>query len=353
MGPFQPRVPLPSRCVRSISRNLPAITLALFAPAIPELLTGSTPISRLFFDPPQFAISFLLDIGLYGTTALLIREFVVVYRKGWASILLLGAAYGIAEEGFAVHTFFQTSGQPVGAMAVYGHAFGVDWLWALGLTAFHATYSIALPILLVFLWFPQARSERWFGRRGIASIASIYLAEVVIFAFVVGHGPSREALLFFLGVVAVLLALAWRAPRDLLAVAHGPGRAGRTGLFLAGTVGFDAWVVMILLSAGGRVPAVVAALLLVGLNLVVLGYVLRRVGAERLEKSEFYFATGMLAALFAWDVPVDFSVPGILGVAALFAYLQYRLGERIDARAIPLSERAPVGVHGDLAPPLP
>jgi len=340
-----------SALVRFVSRNLPAITLVLFAPAIPELLTGSTPISHLFFDPPQFALSFLLDVGLYGTGALLIREFAVVYRKGWASILLLGAAYGIAEEGFAVHTFFQPSGSPVGALAVYGHAFGVNWLWALGLSAFHATYSIALPILLVFLWFPEARQARWFGRRGVATIAAIYLAEVVIFAHLVGHGPSPGALLFFLAVVALLLGLAWRAPSDLLCVPAGPGRAGRLGLFLAGTLGFDAWVVVLVLSAVGRVPAVATAMILVAVNLVALAYVLRRVGSDRLERSEFYFVTGMLAALFVWDVPVEFSVPGILGVAAVFAYLQYRLGRRIAARSSRPAERIPPGVHGD-PPPL-
>ena len=331
-----------------IRPRTPLLALLLFAPAIPELLTGSTPITNLVVDPVQFAISFGFDIGLYGTGALLIREFAVYYRKGWASILLLGAAYGIAEEGFAVHTFFLRTGTPVNALGWYGHAFGVNWLWALGITAFHATYSIALPILLTGLWFPGQRSVRWLDRGAVGLVAGIYLAVVAVFAVLVGHGPSGAILAFFLGVVAVLLALAWWAPADLLSVRPGPSRAGRTGLFLAGTLGFDAWVLLLLLAGIGRWPAVVAAGLLVGLELAAVVFVVRRVGSERLERSEFYFATGMLAALFVFDVPVEFMVPGVLAVAALFGYLQYRLGRAIDRRESP-----PLPPPSAVAPPIP
>lgn len=42
----------------------------------------------------------------------------------------------------------------------------------------------------------------------------------------------------------------------------------------------------------------------------------------------------MLSALFAWDVLIEFiGVPGILAVSALFAYLLYRLGRTLKARA--------------------
>ena len=331
-----------------IRPRTPVLALLLFAPAIPELLTGSTPITNLVVNPLQFALSFGFDIGLYGTGALLIREFVVYYRKGWASILLLGAAYGIAEEGFAVHTFFLRSGSPVNALGWYGHAFGVNWLWALGITAFHATYSIALPILLTGLWFPEQRSTRWLDRGSVGLVAAIYLAVVAVFARLVGHGPSPGVLAFFLGVVAVLVALAWWAPADLLSVRPGPSRAGRTGLFFAGTLGFDAWVVLLILSGIGRWPAIVAAGLLVGIELAAVAFVVLRVGSERLERSEFYFATGMLVALFVFDIPVEFSVPGVLGVAALFGYLQYRLGRAIERRAS--RDASPLAA---VAPPFP
>jgi len=315
-----------------IRPRLPVLALLLLAPSIPELLTGSTPISNLVFDPPGFAVGFLLDVGLYGTGALLIREYAVAYRKGWASILLLGAAYGIAEEGFAVHTFFQTSGSPVGVLGSYGHLWGVNWLWALGLTIFHATYSIALPILLTQLWFPESKGVRWFDRGLVGILATVYLLEVVVFALLVGHGPSPSALAFFLALVALLLYLATRAPTDLLSVRTGASRIGRTGLVLTGALGFGAWALVLLFSGTKGVPAVGAALALVLIDLAVVGIVVRRVGTERLDRSKFYFATGMLGSLFVWDVPVEFSVPGILLVAALFAYLLFRLSRTLDRR---------------------
>ena len=320
----------------------PVLALLLLAPSIPELLTGSTPITTLFFDPPLFAIQFLGIVGLYGTGALLIREFAVYFRKGWASILLLGAAYGIAEEGLAVHTFFETSGAPVGVLGSYGHLFGVNWLWALGLTVFHATYSIALPILLTQLWYPEAKDARWLDRGLVGLVAFVYLFVVVLFSLVVGHGPTPGALGFFLAVVAVLLALAVWVPADLLSVRPGARRLGKLGLVLAGTLGFDAWFAVLLLAGSRALPALAAAAVLVVADLAALGVVLRRVGQVDLDRSKYYFAVGMMSILFVFDGILEFSIPGILGVSAVFAYLLYRLGRTLDRRAGGPALRSPV-----------
>jgi hypothetical protein len=312
--------------------RLPVLALLLLAPSIPELLTGSTPVSELIYNPPGFAVGFLLDIALYGTGALLIREYAAAFHKGWASILLLGGAYGIAEEGIEVHTFFQTSGPPVDALATYGHLWGVNWLWALGLTVFHATYSISLPILLTQLWFPRVKSARWLDRGAIGLLAGIFVLEVAGFGSLVGHGPSPAALAFFLGLAALLIFLATRVPGDLLHVRAGPSRIGRLGLILAGTLSFDAWAIVLVLSSSGRVPAVGAAAFLVLVDVAALAIVLRRVGTVGLDRSKYYFSTGMLAILFVWDIPLEFAVPGVLVVTAFFAYLQYRLGRALDRR---------------------
>ena len=317
-----------------IRPRLPVLALLLLAPTIPELLTGSTPVSNLVLDPPAFAIGFLGIVGLYGTGALLIREFVVRFHKGWASVLLLGAAYGIAEEGVAVHTFFEPAGRPpVGALGWYGHAFGVNWLWALGLTAFHAVYSIALPILLTQLWFPEVKSVRWMDRGAVGLVAAIYVFVVALFAFLVGYGPSPALLALLLAIIAALIGLAYLVPADLLKARPGPPRIGRVGLVLDGALFFVAWTLVLVLSgAGGHVPAVVAGALFVVIALGALFLLLTRLGTEQLDRSKFYFATGMLGVLFVWDILVEFTVPGILLVSALFAYLLYRLGRTIRAR---------------------
>jgi hypothetical protein len=328
-----------------IRPRLPVLALLVLAPAIPELLTGSTPITTLAVNPLQFAIGWLGDMGLYGTGALLIREFVVRYRKGWASVLFLGAAYGIAEEGIGVHTFFEPAGlSPVGNLGWYGHAYGVNWLWALGLTIFHAVYSIALPILLTQLWFPGVKAARWLDRGAVALVAGVYLFDVSLFAFVVGHGPSPAILGLFLGLVAVLIALAFWAPADLLRARPGVRRVGLWGLAFAGTLLFVGWTVVLILSDDhGAVPAVVAAALFLALLAIALGVVLRGVGAVELDRSKFAFATGLLGALFVWDVVVEFSVPGILVVTAVFVYFVYRLHRLLRAREV---SSPPVGALG-------
>ena len=329
-----------------IRPRLPVFALLLLAPSIPELLTGSTPITHVVTDPIGFfVVGFPLDILLYGLGALLIREFAVAFQKGWASILLLGAAYGIAEEGFEVHTFFGPPSYTVGALGVYGHLYGVNWLWALALTVFHATYSIALPILLTNLWFPEVKDRRWLDRGTIQVLALVFVIEVVGFDFVAKYGPSLAAALFFAGVVALLIALALKAPRDLLAVSPGPRKVGRNALILLGAVEFAAYTCVLVFSGTRAIPAAGAAAFLVAANAGVLVLILRWVGTEDLERSEFFFACGMMYALFAWDVLIEFvSVPGILAVSAFFGYLLYRLGRTLNARAA--GRTVPLGALG-------
>ncbi len=323
-----------------IRPRLPVLSLLLLAPSIPELLTGSTPITPLVTNPPGFFLSFGIDIALYGAVALLIREFAVAYRKGWASILLLGAAYGIGEEGFGTHTFFATGGPPVFVLGTYGHAFGVSWLWALGLTTFHATYSIALPILLSRLWFPAVSNVRWFDRGSVGLLAAVYLGVVGLFGLLVGHGPSPAAFAFFAVVAVGLIAFAVWLPADLLRLRSERPRIGRVGLVLAGSLSFAAWVGVIVFATNPVLPAVVAAAVVVVVNLGTLALLLLRVGTDGLEQSEYFFAVGMMAALFVWDILVELTVPGILAVSAVFAYLLYRLGRSI-ARRTPSADRPP------------
>ena len=309
----------------------------MLAPSIPELLTGSTPITELVVNPFRFLVGFTLDVVLYGSGALLIREFSVYFRKGWASILLLGAAYGIAEEGFEVHTFFEPSGSPVGALGSYGHLFGVNWLWALTLTIFHATYSIALPILLVRLWFPEAKDQRWLSRRTTTLLSVLYAVEVVGFgAFVVGHGPSHAALAFFIAVVALLVGLALWAPRDLLWPRDGPRRLGSKTIAVLGAAEFLVYFAVLIAASTRAVPAVGMAVFVVVADGLVVLVLLRYVGRVDLERAEFLFAVGMLSILFVWDLLIEFiAVPGILAVSALFIYLLVRLDRTLKARAAP------------------
>lgn len=71
--------------------------LFFLAPAIGELLSGASPPLK-FFSPFLFVVLCLL----YGSGALVVREITLRCGKGWTTILILGAAYGLVEEGLMV-----------------------------------------------------------------------------------------------------------------------------------------------------------------------------------------------------------------------------------------------------------
>jgi len=103
------------------------LTLFLLAPIIPEMITGSTP-PLMFINP----ISLLFETGLYGSGAILIRELVRRRGLGWSSIVLLGAAYGILEEGLIITSWFNPYWPDLGKLAYYGRVFDTSWIWAVG-----------------------------------------------------------------------------------------------------------------------------------------------------------------------------------------------------------------------------
>jgi hypothetical protein len=153
----------------------PALVLFFLSPMCGELLSGSQPPLE-FFRP----VNLLFISAFYGSGALLAREITRRWGKGWTSLLLLGAAYGVAEEGVAVKSFFDPGWMDLGNLSVYGRWLGVNWIWMIQLTLFHAVFSIAIPVLLTERLFPERRAQTWLGRRGVVA-ASIVFAGLVLF----------------------------------------------------------------------------------------------------------------------------------------------------------------------------
>jgi hypothetical protein len=332
-----------------IHRHKAALALVLLSPAIAELLSGSTPITELFVAPAAFALGFGFDLMLYGSGVLLVREAAVRWRKGWMTILLLGAGYGILEEGLAVHTFFQPGGAPVGLLGQFGRVAGLNTVWAVGLTVFHAVYSIALPILLVRLIYPEMRETPFLSRRGVLATGLLYVGTVAFFAALVPYRPSWAWTGVAVLVLGLLLVLAYRAPREFLRPRAGPPTASRGAFVLAGMGLMIDWVVVGL--AGPqlfRVPALAIAVFL-GVCAGILVWVRRHAGTERTEFSEYWFAAGAIGFFFGWDLVLEFvAVPGILLVAAGFGvflvWLHRRLARATAAASVPVGALG--GPHG-------
>jgi hypothetical protein len=199
----------------------PALTLFFLSPMLAEMLSGSEPPVE-FFRP--FALLFLT--ALYGSGAILIRELRVRWDKGWPTVFALGAAYGIVEEGLMVKSFFDPNWIDLGPLGSYGRWAGVNWVWSLQLTIFHAVFSIAIPILLVELLFPAQRDERWIGRRGIIGLSFLLLADVLLGFFLLTlYRPPLVPYVLAVVAVIVLFLVARRLP----AGDHGSGDHEGTG----------------------------------------------------------------------------------------------------------------------------
>jgi len=68
--------------------------------------------------------------SLYGSGAIIVRELKVRWKKNYVSMFILGAAYGIIEEGLMVKSFFDPNWMNLGILGSYGRWLGVNWVWA-------------------------------------------------------------------------------------------------------------------------------------------------------------------------------------------------------------------------------
>lgn len=183
----------------------PVLLLFFLSPLAGEGLSGSTP-PLAFLNP-----GVLLLLGsLYGSGALLVRDYARRWKKGWRSILILGAAYGIVEEGIMVRSFFNPSWKDLGVLATYGRWLGVNWVWAEWLTIFHAIFSITIPIFLAELSYAQTRSQVWLSTK-----SRVFFHGLLVFSIILGFFafPYNASVLAIAGCVAAVAVLGWIAKR--------------------------------------------------------------------------------------------------------------------------------------------
>jgi hypothetical protein len=160
-------------------RSGPILVLLLLAPLISEVLYGATRVSVIFVIIPE--------ILTWGCGALLIRECVRRWHKGWPSMLLLGLALAVAEEC----VIQQTSIAPLVGLAqrAYGRVWGVNWvyfLWALG---YESVWVVLVPVQLTELLFRGRRDQLWLRTRGFV-IASVLF---VLGACMAWYGWTQRA----------------------------------------------------------------------------------------------------------------------------------------------------------------
>jgi hypothetical protein len=193
----------------------PAVALFFLAPLVGELLSGSAPPIE-YFSFPGFVILHLL----YGGGAVFAREIKVRWRKGVGSLILLGCAYGVIEEGVMVASFFNPGWVDLGNLSVYGRWMDVNWVWVVGLTIYHALVSITAPALLVELAYPDHRGKPWLGGRWLALVGLLFTSDVaigsVLFGQLLSYTMPVTHLLGTLLVIALFIIAARWLPTNLL-----------------------------------------------------------------------------------------------------------------------------------------
>ena len=191
----------------SVRRAVPTVFLLFAAPLIAEVLWGTTPVSAIG--------GLLIQIGLYGCGALLIREFTQRWGGGLPTVLLLGVGYAIVEEAL-VEPFWFT---PHILDHPYGVAFGVFWTYAVWNIGYHALFSIAIPIVLTDLVFPAWRGRRLLHRTGTVVAGVVYALNAVVLGMLwystiqeqMFHVPARVQPGRQLPAVLVIVAVIWLA----------------------------------------------------------------------------------------------------------------------------------------------
>lgn len=189
----------------------PGVFLFFIAPIIGELLSGSTP-PNSFFNP----LTLLFLCFLYGGGAIITRELMLYWGKGWPTLLTLGVAYGVIEEGLQVKSFFDPHWKDLGLLGTYGRWLGVNWVWSVQLVTYHAIFSIAIPILIVSLLFPKRSTERWAGPRALLLIIAMFILTIVLGSlFLFTYRPPLLPYLITLVIAAGLILLARYMPRSI------------------------------------------------------------------------------------------------------------------------------------------
>src|SRR6476619_5392887 len=159
----------------ALRRVAPAATLFLLAPIIGEVLFGAIPLSRLPFG-------LLGVLGLYGGGAILVRETVRRRRLGAVWLVLLGLAYGLIEEGLVVQSLFDQHYRGLDFLGYYGHWLGVSCVWLEFIVPYHAVFSIAIPIVITELFFPEQRDAAWVSARGLLGVALVFISNALLLA---------------------------------------------------------------------------------------------------------------------------------------------------------------------------
>lgn len=298
--------------------------LALFflSPLVAESLSGTTlPIYLLFLIVPLSLY--------YGGGALLIREVTRRTRRGWPTILTLGLAFGVLEEGVLTQSLFNPDYLAENLHLLdpgYVKALGIGTLWTVFVLGGHVLWSIGTPIALVE---ESARSRRlvpWLGRRGLVVTVVLFVLGCVL-AFAVTKAEDADdpfsaspaKLGVSAAIVVILVVVAFSLPHGDRR--PGTGRAPSPWLVFAATL--VAGIGWSLLAGATSLPSWPASVAIALGSVVVLGVLVAR--WSRLDGwgpwHRLALPAGALATSGWHAFAMDYSRPVVIDIVGRTIYL--------------------------------
>jgi hypothetical protein len=197
----------------------PAALLFFLAPLFGEYLLGNLKFSEIVYV--------LFIAPLYGAGALLVREVVRRAGRGYATMLILGIAYALIEEGLVDQLLFNPAyftGQEQ-LMNTVIPVLGLDAWLTLIVIAMHAVWSICIPIILVEAIFAKRGKAPWLGNIGLAVVAAIFVVGSVwlwhTISLETGFFASAPQLIGTAVVIAALIIAAFAFEHRMTAPAPG------------------------------------------------------------------------------------------------------------------------------------
>ena len=149
---------------------------------------------------------------LYGTVAVLIREITRRTGRGWPTILLLSAAFGVIQAGLIDQSLFDNevdADDPdwaTQALVTLIPGLGVDAASLLNYVGGHVIWSFAAPIAVVESCAPRIANRRWLGTVGVGVMVLLWaLSAVLVFNDTAADSTAGPAQLIGAAVVASAL----------------------------------------------------------------------------------------------------------------------------------------------------
>lgn len=253
-----------------------AVALFFIAPFVAEYLLGDLSLKLL--------PALLLMAPMYGGGALLIREHVRHRGRGWPTILCLGAAYAVLEEGLVTQSLFNPDYLKLHAHFL-AHApiasMGIGGWWTMLMLNVHAFWSIGVSIALTEALWPERAREPWLGKAGHTVVDLLFLLGLIAntwLGYKQNHFRASRTQLAVSALVCVLLVIAaFAAPSRMRRRAGGVPSA-----WVTGGVAFVLAAAFLLVVPGWGWGAVAAMLALDAVFLLLVYGFSRRSGWTRL-----------------------------------------------------------------------